>query len=45
MQKFERYELKTEFKQKTCIENNIKIISIFPKDLKYLNNIFKEFIK
>ncbi len=44
MQKFERYELKTEMKQKICKENNIKIISIFPEEIKYLDKIFCEFI-
>jgi hypothetical protein len=44
MQKFEKYELKTKFKQKLCKENNIRLISLFPRDIRYLDKIFYEFI-
>ena len=44
MQKFEKYELKTSMKQGLCKKNNIKIISIFPEDMKYLDKIFQQFI-
>jgi hypothetical protein len=44
LQKFEKYELKTEMKQSLCKENNIRIISLFPENMKCLDKIFHEFI-
>jgi hypothetical protein len=43
MQKFENYRLKTKMKQKICKENNMKIISIFPEDMKDLDKIFHDY--
>lgn len=44
LQRIETYKLKTKMKQEICKKNNIKIISIFPEDMKYLDRIFHEFI-
>jgi hypothetical protein len=43
LQNFEKYELKTKMKQNVCEENGIKIISIFPEDMKHLDKIFHDY--